>query len=232
MENVTLTAAFVAGLLSFFSPCVLPLVPVYIGYMTGKAADDEQRRWAPLLHSVAFVIGFGAVFVVLGAAAGLIGGIIYPALPYIVRVGGLILIVLGLHMTGLISIPFLNMEKRMEMGDVRGKGYWSSALIGVIFAAGWTPCVGPVLAAILILAADSQTLIQGALLLAVYALGLGIPFLVFGGLLDVLSPVLRKITRHLRLLQIIGGVLLILMGALMALGLFETISFRLGALGG
>jgi cytochrome c-type biogenesis protein len=232
MNAVTVTAAFVAGLLSFLSPCVFPLVPIYIGYMTGTVSSQERLRLTTLAHAGFFVLGFGAVFIVLGAAAGLLGSIIYPALPYITKVGGGILIILGLHLTGLVAIPFLNMEKRLELGQQVRKGYWSSALVGVIFAAGWTPCVGPVLAAILLLAADSQTVIQGALLLGVYALGLGLPFLLVGGLLDALSPTLRRLSRYLRVLQIIGGLLLIIMGGLLLTGLWETLTFRLGSLGG
>ncbi len=231
-QNVTLTAALIAGLLSFFSPCVLPLVPIYLGYMSGTAVSslDEAHRLRTLSHALFFVLGFGLLFVVLGAAAGLLGSIIYPLMPYLVKVGGVILIILGLHMAGLITIPFLNMEKRLELGIQPKKNYWTSFLIGIIFAAGWTPCVGPVLTAILMLAANSQTATAGAGLLAVYALGLGLPFLAVAGLVDVAVPALRRLGRYLRIVSATGGALLIGMGFLLLTGMFEQLVFWLNAL--
>ena len=231
LQTVTFATALVAGLLSFFSPCVFPLVPVYIGYMTGQVAGKGSSRLGAFLHALSFVLGFGAVFALLGATAGLLGAVIYPALPYVAKVGGILLLVMGLHMTGAISIPFLNAEKRLEMSGRQPGSYWTSALVGVVFAVGWTPCVGPVLAAILLLAANSQTVTRGAVLLGVYALGLGVPFLLFGGLLDVLAPVLRRIARYLRVFQILGGLLLIIMGFLLLTGLFDRLSALLDALG-
>ncbi|NLG48608.1 MAG: cytochrome c biogenesis protein CcdA [Chloroflexi bacterium] len=230
-QNVTLTAALAAGLLSFFSPCVLPLVPIYLGYMTGTAVSglNQSQRLRTLTHALFFVLGFGLLFVLLGAAAGLLGRLLYPILPYMTRVGGVILILFGLNMTGLLTIPFLNMEKRLDLGSQPRNNYWASFLIGVIFAAGWTPCVGPVLTAILFLAADSQTATTGAGLLAVYALGLGLPFLGVAGLVDVTVPALRRMGRYLRVVSIAGGVLLIAMGFLMVIGLFEQIAFQFNA---
>lgn len=230
-QNVTLTAALVAGLLSFFSPCVLPIVPIYLGYMTGTAVSslDESQRLRALGHALFFVLGFGVLFVLLGATAGLLGSLLYPLIPYLTKIGGVILVVLGLHMTGLITIPFLNMEKRLDLGGQPRNNYWTSFLIGVIFAAGWTPCVGPVLTAILIMAADSQTMSAGAGLLAVYALGLGLPFLGVAGLVDVAVPALRRMGRYLRIVSVAGGILLMAMGFLMATGLFEQILFQFNA---
>ena len=232
LEDVGLATAFVAGLLSFFSPCVLPLVPVYLGYMTGTAVGESRdaRRLRTLLHALFFTVGFGSVFVVLGAAAGLLGGVIYPLMPYIVKVGGLILVVFGLHLMGVIAIPFLNMEKRLDLQTRRGN-YASSLLVGVVFAAGWTPCVGPVLSAILLLAADSCTLGVGAALLAAYAVGLGLPFLIVAGLVDLATPVLRRLNRHVRVVSLIGGLLLVVMGLLLLTGMFDALVFSLNALG-
>jgi len=231
-EQVGCAAAFVAGLLSFFSPCVLPLVPVYLGYMTGTAvgSGDDAQRIRTLAHALFFTMGFGAVFVALGAAAGALGSILYPIMPYVVRIGGLILIVFGLHLMGAISIPFLHMNRRLDIQTGKRGSYGSSLLVGVVFAAGWTPCVGPVLSAILLLAADSQTVSMGALLLAVYALGLGVPFLIVAGLVDLATPVLRGLNRHLRIVSILGGALLIVMGFLLVTGLFQALVFSLNAL--
>ncbi|MBC7236557.1 MAG: cytochrome c biogenesis protein CcdA, partial [Chloroflexi bacterium] len=138
-ETVTLPAAFLAGLLSFFSPCVLPLVPAYLGYLTGTAVSqlDTANRGRTLAHAVFFVLGFGLIFIALGAAAGLLGQAIGPLMPYLIRIGGVILIVLGMHIAGLITLPFLMMEKRLE-AQPGGGSLGSSFLIGIIFAAGWT----------------------------------------------------------------------------------------------
>lgn len=231
-EGLSLAAAFVAGLLSFLSPCVLPLVPVYLGYMTGTAAQElgASRRIHTALHAACFVTGFGLIFMLLGLAAGALGNVLYPLMPYITRVGGLVLIVFGLHLMGVFAIPWLNIERRMEWHGQRRGHYGASFLVGVIFAAGWTPCVGPVLAAILILAADTQTALQGALLLFVYAAGLGIPFLIAAGLIDLALPVLRGISRHGRTISLVGGGLLILMGLLLLTHLFQPLSFWLASL--
>lgn len=224
IPSISALAAFLAGALSFFSPCILPLVPIYLGYMTGTAVQEltGARRLAALGHALAFVLGFGVLFVLLGATAGLVGRLLYPALPYLLKVGGLLLIVMGLHFMGVITIPWLNMEKRLEWRGQR-KGYLSSFIIGLVFAAGWTPCVGPTLSAILLLAADSRTLGQGALLLAFYALGLGLPFLALAGILDIARPALQRASRYLHLASIVGGVLLVLMGVLLLTGLWGQV---------
>jgi cytochrome c-type biogenesis protein len=232
-QNVTLAAALVAGLLSFLSPCVLPLVPIYMGYMTGTVVGevDSPQRLKTLMHALFFVLGFSLVFVLLGVAFGLIGGIIYPIMPWVIKIGGLILIVFGLHIMGLISIPLLHMEKRLELGRGRRQSYWTSLLVGIVFAAGWTPCVGPVLSAILLLAADSQTAGQGAILLAAYALGLGMPFLAVAGLIDVAVPALKRVSRYMRAISIVSGGLLVLMGFLFLTGLFDAMIAWVNSLG-
>ncbi|MHB9032269.1 MAG: cytochrome c biogenesis CcdA family protein [Anaerolineae bacterium] len=230
-DQITLIAAFAAGLLSFFSPCVLPLVPVYLGYMAGTAAATSHGsgNLRLFLHAVFYVIGFSLVFVLLGAAAALIGSLSGRLLPVLIRVGGILLIILGLHLCGLIKIPFLYMDKHLEV-DRGAKGYWASFIVGIVFAAGWTPCIGPVLASILLLAANSQTVGHGALLLAVYSLGLGIPFLVAGGLFNLILPLVRKMGRAARVFNYIGGALLIVMGFLLVTGLFTPISYWLSGL--
>ncbi|MHB0857723.1 MAG: cytochrome c biogenesis CcdA family protein [Anaerolineae bacterium] len=230
-QNVSGVASVIAGLLSFFSPCILPLIPVYLGYMTGTAlgTGEEGGRFRTLVHALLFALGFGAVFVALGAAAGWVGSVLYPLIPFIVRIGGLVLVVFGLHMMGAISIPLLQTERRFALG-AKPRTYWGSLLVGIVFAAGWTPCVGPVLATILFLAADSQTASSGAGLLALYSLGLGLPFLVVAALIDVAAPALRKLNRHTRILSLVSGGLLLLMGLLLLTGLFDRISFWFNAL--
>lgn len=231
MQDVTVAAALVAGLLSFFSPCVLPLVPVYLGYMTGTVAGELEGsgRLRTLAHAAFFVLGFGSMFTLVGAAAGLLGDVIYPIMPYLVRIGGLILIVFGLHMMGLIRIPLLGMDRRLDLARARRKSYWTSFLVGLSFAAGWTPCVGPVLSAILLLAADTQMAGKGAVLLATYSVGLGLPFLVVAGLVESALSASRRMGRVSRAIPIVSGILLILMGALLAAGLFQRFVFWLNA---
>src|SRR5512140_63060 len=146
--NVSAGLAFIAGVASFLSPCVLALVPAYIGYLGGRAAggeNDVNNRFITFTHGLAFVLGFSAVFIVLGVAASALGGLLYDVRTWLGRIGGLIVIVFGLHMIGIIRIPFLEYDTRMqEMPDLK-LGYVSSALMGVFFSAGWSPCVGPVL---------------------------------------------------------------------------------------
>jgi len=226
-HDVTLVTALVAGLLSFFSPCVLPLVPAYLGYITGTTASEMggSGRLRTLAHAGFFVLGFGLMFTVIGAAAGLLGGIIYPIMPYLVRIGGVVLVVFGLHMMGVVWIPVLGMDRRVEVAVGRKKSYWSSFLVGFFFAAGWTPCVGPVLAAILLLAAEAHTAARGATLLAGYSVGLGIPFLAAAGLIGSAFSAFKRMGRLLRAIPIVSGVLLIVMGVLLVAGLFQPLVF-------
>jgi cytochrome c-type biogenesis protein len=230
LTNVGLGAALLAGLISFFSPCVLPLVPVFLGLMTGQVTvSSGSTRFRAVAHAAFFVLGFGLVFVLLGATAGLLGRLVQPIMPYIVKVGGALLILFGLHLTGLVPIPFLYMDKHVDLRQQERKNFWSSFLVGIVFAAGWTPCVGPVLAAILLLAADSQTLATGATLLAAYALGLGFPFLGAAALIDVLGPVIRKSGRIMHIISVVGGALLILMGLLLITGFYDGLVFWLNS---
>ena len=230
-QSVTLLAALGAGLLSFFSPCVLPLVPVYLAYMTGAATVrvEEQSRLRAVAHALFFVLGFGLIFVGLGAGIGALGGLLYTALPYLTKVGGLILIVLGLHTAGLIRVPWLQMERRIGIEAPQGRGFLTSFLVGLIFAGGWTPCVGPVLTAILFLAADSQTAARGATLLVAYTAGLGLPFVAVAGLFDLVAPALRRLGRYVRVASAIGGAFLIAMGFLLVTDLFQALIYRLSA---
>ncbi len=231
-QSVSLLAALVAGLLSFFSPCVLPLVPVYLAYMTGASTlhAEGQSRLRAVAHALFFVLGFGFVFVALGAGFGALGGLIYPALPYITKIGGLLLIALGLHSAGLIRVPWLQMEHRISVAAPRGRGLLTSFIVGLVFAGGLTPCVGPVLTAILLLAADSQTAARGAGLLIVYTAGLGLPFVAVAGLLDLAAPALQGMRRSLRFAGAVGGLFLIAMGFLLVTDLFQRMINWLNAL--
>lgn len=215
-SSVTLPLALFAGLLSFLSPCVLPLVPAYLGYLSGatvgQPGEAKTQRYATFLHALFFVLGFSAIFVALGATASIVGQLLNQHIFTLQRIGAIIIIVFGLHTIGIIKIPFLYYEARAEIKARPELGYFSSFLIGLVFAAGWTPCVGTVLSAIFFLAADTQTLGQGMLMLAAYSLGLGLPFLLVGGAFETISPWLRKLNRHLRIVSVVSGVFLIAVG--------------------
>jgi len=215
-SQVSVLLAVGAGLLSFLSPCVLPLIPGFIGYLGSASvrAEGQVPWWRTFLHALAFVLGFTAVFVVLGASAGSLGALLYDYLPWIQRIGGVLLILMGLHTIGLLKIPFLFQEKRVHFVGRPELGYLSSFLLGIFFSAGWTPCVGPILASILLLASQEQTAARGAFLLAAYSLGLGIPFLAVGAAFGPLSGWLRRLNRHLNLVSIISGLFLIVVGLL------------------
>ena len=228
MTNITLWVAAAAGLLSFISPCVLPLVPAYLGYLSGAAVTSTgiivPDRRATFFHALAFVLGFAVIYTVLGASVGLVGYILVDQLPLIQKAGGIVLVLFGLHTMGIIQIPFLYREYRVEMQARREWGYLSSALVGIVFAAGWTPCVGVILSGILLMASSSQTVGQGAILLLTYSLGLGIPFLIAGLALDRLTPLLRRLNQRQRAVSIISGSLIIIMGILVFTDVFTLLA--------
>ncbi len=235
--QVSIWVALGAGVLSFFSPCVLPMVPVYLLYMTGAATAASAGapvrssfRWRALAHAAFFVVGFGLVFVVGGITVGFLGSIMPRVMGYLVNVGGLLLIVFGLHMTGLISVPFLNAERRMDLRAARGPAYGRSFVMGVVFAAGWTPCIGPALGGILSLAAASGTATAGAVLLTAYSAGIAVPFLAVAALSDAAGPWLRRFARYSLVASRAAGVLLVIMGLLLVTGSYQQIIFRLNAL--
>lgn len=212
VQNVSLALAFAGGLLSFASPCVLPLVPAYLGYLGGgTVAGLVSDKRAGVLHSLAFVAGFSLVFVALGASVGVISSLLSRYLVWVQRIGGLVLIVFGLHTLGLLHIPVLYADTRAQFRR-GGAGYLSSFLMGVFFSAGWAPCVGPILTAILLLASNTQTAGQGALLLFVYALGLGVPFVLAGLAIGSLTVWIRRMGRYMQWVSWISGFLLILIG--------------------
>jgi cytochrome c-type biogenesis protein len=221
LNPATILFAVWAGLLSFLSPCVLPLVPAYLSYMTGLSAEqlaNQQgfaRRTRVLAHAIAFVAGLSLVFTLLGASASLLGRLLLPQLPILTRVAGLMVILFGLHLTGLVRVPLLYRERRADPAVHRDRGLLGALLMGAAFAAGWTPCVGPFLASLLTLAGQESTVADGMLLLFVYGLGLGLPF-VLAGLAT--ARALRRaqgLRSRLRTIEVASGLLLILMGLLL-----------------
>jgi len=228
---VSLWVALGAGVLSFFTPCVLPMVPVYVLYITEAALGGSQSStWRNgLRQALFFSAGFGVVFVLGGVTAGLLGSVMPRVIGYVIQVGGALLIIFGLHMMGVLSIPLLNMGRRPNLDASRGPRYWRSLIVGVTFAAGWTPCVGPALASILSLAAYSRTASTGALLLAVYSLGLAVPFVAVATLSGVAVPLVRRLARHAQIISVVGGVFLVIMGLLLVSGYWQALSFWLNS---
>ncbi len=226
--------AFVAGLASFLSPCVLPLVPAYVGYLGGRSAfetGDERNRWTVLYHGLAFVLGFSVVFISLGVAASALGSLLVDLEDWIARIGGLVVVFFGLHMTGILRIPFLLYDTRKQSQAGGNQGFWSSFLMGVFFSAGWSPCVGPVLGAILTLSLSGGSVLLGATLLTAYSAGLSIPFLAAAMGVGWVTGILKKYGKALHYLEIVMGVILIIVGGMLSLGLFERITIYLTRFG-
>ena len=217
LENASLLVAFGAGLVSFLSPCVLPLVPVYLASLTGPdifEAESKRRRLPLFLHSLSFVIGFSIVFSLWGAGAGLIGSAFVAYSVVIRKIVGSLLIVFGLLMLAALKVPWLNYERRLNPSLGTTTGYLRSFLTGSIFCLAWTPCLGPILGGILSLAGGSGTVWHGTYLLAIYSLGLGLPFLIIGATFDAINPLLKRINRYSNLVYITSGLLLIVIGGL------------------
>ncbi len=225
--------AFLAGLASFLSPCVLPLVPIYLAQLVGQSVyqssetlDNEFERPARLntfLHALVFVAGFTVAFVSLGATASALGAFLKLHQFLLRQVGGVLLVIIGLHLTGIFKLPFLYRTKRFQYRPNR-PGYPASFLIGLIFAIGWTPCVGLILGPILVLASNAGTLREGVMLLLIYSLGLGIPFLLLGLGLDRLSKLLKWLKPHTWKIEIGTGIIMIVLGFMIYFNLLLTLN--------
>jgi cytochrome c-type biogenesis protein len=227
--DVTYLAALIAGLVSFLSPCVLPLVPPYLVFMAGtsleRLADDEPEprvKRETVAAAMLFVLGFSTVFVVLGASASAIGSLIQAYSGPLATVAGVVIIIMGLHFLGLTPIAFLMREKRMTVA--KPVGLWGAYVIGLAFAFGWTPCIGPILAAILAVAASEQTVVKGASLLAVYSLGLGIPFIIAAFAIEPFAAFLARFKNYLHRVEQAMGALLVLTGVAFLTGSINQLS--------
>jgi len=211
-------AAFVAGLISFLSPCVLPLVPGYVSLISGASLDNtetpEQRLLGRvMMNSLMFILGFSLVFIALGAAATGIGQLTHQYYKYLTRIAGVVIIIFGLHLTGIWKIKAFYADKRMH-GVKGSSSAWGSFLVGFAFAFGWTPCIGPILATILAFAASEDSVMKGVLLLAVYSAGLAVPFLLTSLGIDRFLAFYTRFRRHLHTVEVVSGVLLIAVGIL------------------
>jgi len=230
LANIGVSLAFIAGLASFFSPCVFALVPAYVGYLGGRSAavsDTGNSRWIAFSHGLAFVLGFSFVFILLGVATSALGGVLYDMRTWLARIGGIVVIIFGIHMTGLVRIPFLEYDLRPQSMPDRNRGYLASALMGVFFSAGWSPCVGPILGTILTLSLSGGSITQGVVLLTAYSAGLAIPFLIASVQIDLVTNSIRKHGKAMHYIEVGMGVMLIIIGVMLFTGRFE----RLASLG-
>ncbi|HWR66592.1 MAG TPA: cytochrome c biogenesis protein CcdA [Bellilinea sp.] len=229
MVDVTIGLALLAGLASFLSPCVFSLVPAYVGYLSGRSIAANQLDTTPgkmqsFLHGLAFVAGFSAIFLTLGLTMSAVGGLLYEVRFWLAKIGGIIVVILGLHMTGLLRIPFLEYDLRPQTQLDRRRGYLSSALLGVTFSAGWSPCIGPILGMILTLAINGGSVSRGIILLAFYSVGLAIPFLVAALGIGWVTTILKKYAKTMHYIEIGMGIILIIVGVLLFFGVFNTLS--------
>jgi len=233
-SNIGIGLAFLAGLASFLSPCVFSLVPAYIGYLGGRSAASsnlvisdstpKNDRWLTFSHGLAFVLGFSVVFILLGVATSVIGGLLYDLRTWLAKIGGILVVILGLHMTRIIRIQFLDYDLRPQSQPARSRGYLSSVLMGVFFSAGWSPCVGPVLGAILTLSLSGGSITQGVGLLTAYSTGMAIPFLIAALGIGWVTTIIRKYGRVMHIIEIAMGVLLIIVGVMLFSGTFERLA--------
>ncbi len=236
-ENVTLLAAFGAGLLSFISPCVLPLIPGYLSYISGLSLDEMRggataqaaatvapgTRRRVITSSLAFIFGFSLVFIALGATASAVGQFLMQRLPLLNRIAGIIIIVFGLHTMGVLRIEWLYQEKRVHT-QKKPAGFFGAALVGIAFAFGWTPCIGPILAGIFAVAASRDTVGDGVQLLATYSLGLAVPFFATALAINRFFTALAKIRRHYHKIELVSGALLVVIGLLIFTNKFTVIA--------
>ncbi len=233
--DITFWIAFSAGILSFFSPCVLPLIPSYLTYITGlsfgqlkDAHPSAKVRMTVLLHSLAFVLGFAIIFISLGALAGILSSSFQTHmrdwLAVIQKIGGVFIFLFGLHLSGIFHFGVLLGEKRVQIHR-KPSGYIGTLLVGIAFAAGWTPCIGPILGAILALAAsEAGGVARGTFLLSAYSAGLGIPFIVSGLLFHGFLGFFNKFKKHIRVMEIVTGVLLMIVGIMLFFDMFGQLA--------
>ena len=227
-EAVTYQAALIAGLLSFFSPCILPLIPAYFTFITGLSLDEltenaKQTRQKVILSTLAYVCGFSFVFILLGASASFMGGLVNQYTWVIRYVGGGIILIFGLHLLGLINIKQLNFEKRIHMSE-KPLHLLGTFAIGMAFGAGWSPCIGPMLGSILIMAGSQETVIEGVVLLSIYSAGLALPFILISLFITRIVEIMKRAKRALFYVNKVSGVLLVLLGILLIFDKFRILT--------
>jgi cytochrome c-type biogenesis protein len=230
LNPLTLATALGAGVISFASPCVLPLVPAYLGFITGRSAEElrsvrGRTRLAVAGQGLSFVLGLASIFTLLGASATVLGQTLLQNLPFLLKLAGMVVVLFGLHMLGVVRIPLLYRTARVsDVAQHADRGYVGAFIMGLAFGAGWTPCIGPFLAGVLTLAAAEETVAQGVVLLLVYALGLGAPFLLAALAVDRSLGLMRALRPHLGMVEKASGILLIGMGVLLFTERFTLIT--------
>jgi len=225
--------AFGAGILSFLSPCILPLIPSYISFITGTSLSELTHssknihlRKKIILNSLLFILGFSAIFVTLGASASFVGQLLYQYRQWISRIGGVFIIFLGLCLMGIFNLSILDKERKFHLVQ-RPLGYWGTPLIGAIFAAGWTPCVGPILGSILFYASTTTSVVKGTILLSFYSLGLALPFFLSSLVLEAFLRYYARFRKNMKFISLISGGFLVAIGILLVTDVFSFLSFSL-----
>lgn len=232
-ENISYAVAFIAGLLTFFSPCLLPLIPSFIAYIAGVSLGDLKDsgksgsiRGKTALHSLLFILGFSIVFILLGLTATFIGKTLYKYQAFIRIAGGLFIVLFGLYLTGLIKLDLLLKERRFQV-PMKGASYAGSFIMGVTFAAAWTPCAGPILGSILVLAGTKANIAEGAKLLTIYSAGIGVPFFITGIAVNTFTRYFNRFKKTMSIINIVSGIFLVIVGLLVAAGYLSQVSERL-----
>jgi cytochrome c-type biogenesis protein len=227
-ENISLFVAFTAGLISFLSPCVLPLIPSYMAFITGVSLEElsehenlKKVRITVVLNSLFFILGFSSIFIAMGASATFIGTFLQENIRWFEIIGGIVVIILGLHFAGVFKLKFLERERKIHVKNKR-LGLLGTFAVGMAFGAGWTPCVGPILGSILTLAATTQDVGKGIILLVLYSLGLGLPFFLAGILIHKFFEYFKAVRKYFRIITTVGGILLIIVGVLLISGYFTA----------
>lgn len=213
--DISIPLAFGAGVLSFFSPCILPLIPAYIMYITGVSVEEDlkKKRLSALIKTLGFVLGFTIIFMIMGSSASFIGKLFIRNKEIFAKISGIIIIIFGLNMMGILNLKFMNLNKRVK-APKKMTHWFSSILMGMAFAAGWTPCFGPVLASILIYAGGTATVSKGIILLLVYSLGMGVPFILTALFINVFVNLLERAEKFLKYMPMISGVIMVIFGLL------------------
>ncbi|MBT2638172.1 cytochrome c biogenesis protein CcdA [Bacillus sp. ISL-39] len=231
MTEIGLFFAFTAGILSFFSPCVFPLLPAYITHLTGGKIEGSKvavDRTTLFTRSFGFIVGFSLIFIVMGASASFLGQVFANYRTIVMQIAGLLIIIFGLQMAGLLNIKFLMMEKKVQ-SETKSKGAFGSVFLGMAFASGWSPCVGLALSSILLLASSSDTLYQGMYLLTSYSFGMAVPFLIISFVISYSLKAIKKINKYLSKLALVNGMIMVGMGFLVLSGQMQKISAWLSA---
>lgn len=229
-ENVSIFVALSAGVISFLSPCILPLIPSYIAFITGISIEElsleeslRQVRKKVIANSLMFILGFSLIFIALGASATFLGKFLFRNIRWFEIIGGTLVILFGIHFTGIFRLRFLDREKKVHLKK-KPLGYLGTCLVGIAFGAGWTPCVGPILGSILTMAATTQNILKGIVLLAFYSIGIGVPFFLSGLIIHRFFEYFKAIRKYFKVITVAGGVLLIIVGILLISGYFSSMS--------